>query len=113
MPRFGSLYQEFKENYWPLVKSLQTLLLLATGLAGFISGRCPVMSWQLLVRCNRQLVSRHQRQYGTQHVVRPRYRRTHAAHLPPPFALRKDITSRRTNVRSAHVPYWRGMGLSA
>jgi protoheme IX farnesyltransferase len=48
MPRFGSLYQEFKENYWPLVKSLQTLLLLATGLAGFISGRCPVMSWQLL-----------------------------------------------------------------
>ena len=44
----GSIYQEFKENYWPLVKSLQTLLLLATGLAGFISGRCPVMSWQLL-----------------------------------------------------------------
>jgi protoheme IX farnesyltransferase len=44
----GSLYHEFKENYWPLVKSLQTLLLLSTGLAGFISGRCPVMSWQLL-----------------------------------------------------------------
>jgi protoheme IX farnesyltransferase len=48
MQRIGSLYHEFKENYWPLVKSLQTLLLLATGLAGFISGRCPVMSWQLL-----------------------------------------------------------------
>ena len=48
MQRIGTLYQEFKENYWPLVKSLQTLLLLATGLAGFISGRCPVMSWQLL-----------------------------------------------------------------
>jgi protoheme IX farnesyltransferase len=49
MQRIRSLYQEIKENYWPLVKSLQTLLLLATGLAGFISGRCPVMSWQLLL----------------------------------------------------------------
>ena len=43
-----SLFHAFKENYWPLLKSLQTLLLLVTGLAGFISGRCPVMSWQLL-----------------------------------------------------------------
>ncbi len=31
--------------YWPLVKSLQTGLLLATGLAGYMSARCPVMHW--------------------------------------------------------------------
>jgi protoheme IX farnesyltransferase len=31
--------------YWSLTKSLQTGLLLATGLAGFMSARCPVMHW--------------------------------------------------------------------
>jgi heme o synthase len=31
--------------YWPLIKSLQTGLLLATGLAGYMSARCPVMHW--------------------------------------------------------------------
>jgi heme o synthase len=31
--------------YWPLTKSLQTGLLLSTGLAGFMSARCPVMHW--------------------------------------------------------------------
>jgi len=31
--------------YWPLTKSLQTGLLLATGLAGYMSARCPVMHW--------------------------------------------------------------------
>jgi protoheme IX farnesyltransferase len=31
--------------YWPLTKSLQTCLLLATGLAGYMSARCPVMHW--------------------------------------------------------------------
>ncbi len=29
--------------YWPLTKSLQTGLLLSTGLAGFMSARCPVL----------------------------------------------------------------------
>lgn len=29
--------------YWPLTKSLQTGLLLATGLAGYMSARCPVL----------------------------------------------------------------------
>ena len=28
--------------YWPLIKSLQTALLLTTGLAGYMSARCPV-----------------------------------------------------------------------
>jgi protoheme IX farnesyltransferase len=31
--------------YWPLTKSLQTSLLLSTGLAGYMSARCPVMHW--------------------------------------------------------------------
>ncbi|MBI9045695.1 MAG: protoheme IX farnesyltransferase [Anaerolineaceae bacterium] len=32
--------KKFKQ-YWPMIKSLQTLLLLITGLAGFMSSRCP------------------------------------------------------------------------
>ncbi len=35
--------------YWMLIKSLQTGLLLVTGLAGYISGRCPVTTWQTLL----------------------------------------------------------------
>lgn len=34
--------------YWSLVKGLQTGLLLATGLAGYMSARCPVLSWPTL-----------------------------------------------------------------
>jgi len=33
-------------TYWPLIKSLQTALLLITGLAGFMSTRCPILNWQ-------------------------------------------------------------------
>ncbi len=32
--------------YWPLIKSLQTALLLLTGITGYISARCPVIMWQ-------------------------------------------------------------------
>jgi protoheme IX farnesyltransferase len=32
-------------HYWSLTKSLQTGLLLSTGLAGYMSSRCPVMHW--------------------------------------------------------------------
>jgi heme o synthase len=35
--------------YWPLIKSLQTGLLLATGLAGYMSARCPVTHWTTLL----------------------------------------------------------------
>ena len=35
--------------YWKLIKSLQTGLLLATGLAGFMSARCPAMDWQMVL----------------------------------------------------------------
>jgi heme o synthase len=33
------------KHYWPLTKSLQTGLLLATGLAGYMTARCPVLHW--------------------------------------------------------------------
>ena len=35
--------------YWSLTKSLQTALLLATGIAGYLSARCPVFSWQTVL----------------------------------------------------------------
>lgn len=35
--------------YWSLVKGMQTGLLLATGLAGYMSARCPVLSWSTLL----------------------------------------------------------------
>ena len=31
--------------YWQLIKSLQTGLLLLTGMAGYLSARCPVWAW--------------------------------------------------------------------
>lgn len=36
-------------SYWTLIKSLQTGLLLITGLAGYMSARCPVTAWQALL----------------------------------------------------------------
>lgn len=38
-----------KEKYFPLIKSLQTGLLLITGLAGFMSAKCPVINWKTLI----------------------------------------------------------------
>lgn len=37
------------KRFWPLIKSLQTGLLLITGLAGFMSTRCPVTNWQTIL----------------------------------------------------------------
>jgi len=37
------------QQYWTLIKSLQTGLLLVTGFTGYISARCPVMTWETLV----------------------------------------------------------------
>jgi protoheme IX farnesyltransferase len=39
-----SLVSNIKSNYWPLIKPLQTGLLLSTGLAGYMSARCPVFN---------------------------------------------------------------------
>ena len=33
--------------YWPLIKSMQTALLLVTGITGYVSARCPVMTWEI------------------------------------------------------------------
>lgn len=35
-------------TYWTLIKSLQTGLLLITGLAGYMSARCPIIHWTTL-----------------------------------------------------------------
>ncbi|MEN8241545.1 MAG: heme o synthase [Chloroflexota bacterium] len=37
------------KNYWPLIKSLQTALLLITGIAGYMSVRCPVLNLQVII----------------------------------------------------------------
>lgn len=39
-----SNFKTIFHKYWPLIKSLQTLLLLTTGLAGYMSARCPVLN---------------------------------------------------------------------
>ena len=36
-------------SYWTLIKSLQTGLLLITGMAGYMSARCPVTHWTTLL----------------------------------------------------------------
>jgi len=35
--------------YWPLIKSLQTALLIITGVAGFMSTNCPIKNWQMVL----------------------------------------------------------------
>ncbi len=42
MEKIRSRLKTIKRKYYPLVKSLQTALLLITGLAGYMSARCPV-----------------------------------------------------------------------
>lgn len=42
------VYSKLFQNYWLLVKSPQTLLLLSTGLAGYMSAKCPVSHWTTL-----------------------------------------------------------------
>ena len=37
-----------RDRYWPLIKSLQTGLLVTTGLAGFMSAKCPIIHWTTL-----------------------------------------------------------------
>jgi protoheme IX farnesyltransferase len=37
------------KRYWTLIKSLQTGLLLFTGLAGYMSARCPVLNWATVI----------------------------------------------------------------
>ena len=46
---FNRIIRSKIKLYWPLIKSLQTGLLLVTGFTGFISARCPVINWQIVV----------------------------------------------------------------
>lgn len=39
------MLSKLKAKYWPLIKSLQTGLLLVTGVAGYASCRCPILNW--------------------------------------------------------------------
>jgi protoheme IX farnesyltransferase len=49
MPKYLAVINIIRYKYWPLTKSLQTSLLLVTGLAGFMSCRCPIYNfWTLL-----------------------------------------------------------------
>ncbi len=41
---------------WPLLKSYQTGLLLLTGLAGYMSARCPILGWSLLLNLTGSLL---------------------------------------------------------
>jgi protoheme IX farnesyltransferase len=43
-----SLLKRKYKLYWPLIKSLQTALLLVTGITGYVSAKCPVTTWKTL-----------------------------------------------------------------
>jgi len=45
----SGLFAEKRTYYWQLIKSHQTGLLLLTGIAGYISARCPVLNWDVLL----------------------------------------------------------------
>jgi len=44
-----ALFKTKFKLYLQLIKSLQTDLLLVTGLTGYISARCPITNWQTMV----------------------------------------------------------------
>ena len=46
---FKTGLKNFQKKYFPLIKSLQTFLLLITGLTGFMSARCPVLNLPTLL----------------------------------------------------------------
>jgi protoheme IX farnesyltransferase len=43
-----SRFTNLKTRYWPLIKSLQTLLLLITGLTGYMTSKCPIFHLDIL-----------------------------------------------------------------
>ncbi len=48
MSKNSIIKKKFK-LYWPLIKSLQTGLLLITGITGYVSARCPVKTWETFI----------------------------------------------------------------
>ena len=75
--------------YWPLIKSLQTGLLVSTGMAGYMSARCPIFNLGTLAGLFISLTGFHQRQYHSQHVVGPRHRRQNGTHPKTSAGLRR------------------------
>ncbi len=53
---FNQAITHFRKKYWPLIKSLQTGLLLATGLAGYMSSRCPVSNLPTILSLTGSLI---------------------------------------------------------
>jgi protoheme IX farnesyltransferase len=49
MDRIKTILSTINRKYIPLIKSLQTGLLLLTGLAGYMSARCPVLNFNTLL----------------------------------------------------------------
>jgi len=49
MKRILGEFRNIFSLYWPLTKSLQTGLLLLTGIAGLMSARCPIIHWTTLL----------------------------------------------------------------
>ena len=49
MTQFPLLIKTKFRLYWSLTKSMQTNLLLSTGLAGYMTARCPVIHWMMLI----------------------------------------------------------------
>jgi len=49
MDNIRTTFKKINRKYIPLIKSLQTGLLLITGLAGYMSARCPVMDLNSLI----------------------------------------------------------------
>ncbi len=47
--RLETTFKTIKRKYFPLIKSLQTGLLLITGLAGYMSAQCPMLSLNTLL----------------------------------------------------------------
>lgn len=44
-----SKIQDLGSKYWPLIKSVQTGLLMTTGITGYMSARCPIIYWSTLL----------------------------------------------------------------
>ncbi len=53
---FQNGLQDIKNKYLPLIKSLQTGLLVITGLAGYMSAKCPVTNWHTLLAVSGSLL---------------------------------------------------------
>lgn len=39
---YKEVFSNMRKKYWPLIKSLQTFLLLVTGLTGYMTSKCPI-----------------------------------------------------------------------